>query len=269
VIAWVSVKPGVGLVEYGETPRLGREEIDTRVGRRHAVALSGLDPGSTYHYQVAGDEGGSETGRLHTAPEGEDSRFVFAVIGDSGRGRKQQLAVAALLERMAPDLILHTGDVVYPSGEDRHYDRRFFAPYRRLLREVPVFPVLGNHDIERANGAAYLANFHPPRNDPRGTGRYYSFDWGNAHFVALDSELYTGTTAAARKSRRPGWSATWRRPPSAGRSRTCTGRSTAPPSTAATRRYAKTSNRYSSAAEWIWSSVGTTTPTSARCRSGA
>ena len=192
VIAWVSVKPGVGLVEYGETPRLGREEIDTRVGRRHAVALSGLDPGSTYHYQVAGDEGGSETGRLHTAPEGEDSRFVFAVIGDSGRGRKQQLAVAALLERMAPDLILHTGDVVYPSGEDRHYDRRFFAPYRRLLREVPVFPVLGNHDIERANGAAYLANFHPPRNDPRGTGRYYSFDWGNAHFVALDSELYHG-----------------------------------------------------------------------------
>ncbi len=130
VIAWVSAKPGLGLVEYGETPRLGREGVDTRVGRRHAVVLSGLDPGSTYHYQVAGDEGGSETGRLHTAPEGEDSRFVFAVIGDSGRGRKQQLAVAALLERTAPDLILHTGDVVYPSGEDRHYDRRFFAPYR-------------------------------------------------------------------------------------------------------------------------------------------
>nr|MDP9478265.1 metallophosphoesterase [Actinomycetota bacterium] len=91
-----------------------------------------------------------------------------------------------------PNLILHTGDVVYPSGEDRHYDRRFFAPYRRLLKEVPIFPVLGNHDVEGGNGAAYLANFHPPRNDPRGTGRYYSFDWGGAHFVALDSELYHG-----------------------------------------------------------------------------
>ncbi|MDP9475867.1 MAG: hypothetical protein M3R38_09295, partial [Actinomycetota bacterium] len=119
----------MGLLEYGETPRLGRKGIDARVGRRHAVALSGLDPASTYHYRVAEAEGGSKTGRFSTAPEGEDSRFVFAVIGDSGRGRKQQLAVAELLERSEPNLILHTGDVVYPSGEDRHYDRRFFAPY--------------------------------------------------------------------------------------------------------------------------------------------
>ncbi len=188
VIAWVSEKPGVGLVEYGESLGYGREGVDTRVGRRHAVSLLDLDPGSTYHYRVAGVEGGA--GRFRTAPEGEDSRFVFAVIGDSGRGRKQQLAVAELLERSEPDLLLHTGDVVYPSGEDRHYDRRFFAPYRRLLKEVPIFPVLGNHDLEGGKGAAYLANFHLPRNDPRGTGRYYSFDWGGAHFVALDSELY-------------------------------------------------------------------------------
>jgi len=79
---------------------------------------------------------------------------------------------------------------VYPSGEERYYDRRFFVSYGRILKEVPIFPVLGNHDLERGNGAAYLNNFHLPRNDPRGTGRYYSFDWGNAHFVALNSELY-------------------------------------------------------------------------------
>ena len=190
IIAWVSEKPDVGLVEYGKTSRLGRKEVDAQVGRRHAVTLSGLDPGSVYHYRVAEAEGSSETASFRTAPEGEDARFVFAVIGDSGRGRKQQLAVAALLERLEPSLILHTGDIVYPSGEDRHYDRCFFAPYRRLLREVPIFPVLGNHDLEWGNGAAYLANFHLPRNYPQSTGRYYSFDWGNAHFVALNSELY-------------------------------------------------------------------------------
>ena len=83
-------------------------------------------------------------------------------------------------------------DIVYPSGEERHYDRRFFVPYGRLLKAVPVFPILGNHDLESDNGAAYLNNFHLPRNDMQGTGRYYSFDWGNAHFVALNSELYHG-----------------------------------------------------------------------------
>jgi 3',5'-cyclic AMP phosphodiesterase CpdA len=82
--------------------------------------------------------------------------------------------------------------VVYPADEERHYDRRFFTPYRELIKEVPVFPVLGNHDVRNGNRAAFLDNFHPPLGSPGSTKRYYSFDWGDAHFVALDSELYYG-----------------------------------------------------------------------------
>ncbi len=97
-----------------------------------------------------------------------------------------------MLEDLDPDLILHTGDVVYPTGEEHHYDRRFFAPYRSLIKTVPIFPVLGNHDVHKGHAAAFLENFHPPLKSPRSTKRYYSFDWGGAHFVALDSELYYG-----------------------------------------------------------------------------
>lgn len=190
VVAWVSEEPSVGSVEYGETMGFGRREIDERASRRHAVELSDLRPGTAYYYRVMEGNRLPAIGHFRTAPEGNDSSFTFAVIGDSGNGRKNQLAVAGLLERLTPDLILHTGDVVYPSGEDRHYDRRFFVPYRRLLEEVPIFPTLGNHDVEKGDGVAYLKNFHLPRNNPQNTERYYSFDWGNAHFVALDSELY-------------------------------------------------------------------------------
>jgi acid phosphatase type 7 len=192
VICWVSEGPDGGVVEYGKTSEVGSTEAEAWVSRRHAVALAGLDPGSTYHYRVEGVGGESATGSFRTAPVSEDSRFSFAVVGDSGSGGKGQLAVAALLGRLGPDLILHTGDVVYPAGEERHYDRRFFAPYRHLTRSVPLSPVLGNHDVKRSNGAAFFENFHPPRDNPRSTKRYYSFDWGGAHFVALDSELYYG-----------------------------------------------------------------------------
>jgi acid phosphatase type 7 len=191
VLCWVSEHPGSGVVEYGKTLELGRKEAEARIGRRHAVALTGLDPGSTYRYRVKGI-GGSSMGGFRTALADEYSRFGFAVVGDSGSGGKGQLAVAALLGRLEPDLVLHTGDVVYPTGQERHYDRRFFAPYRNLIKTVPLFPVLGNHDVRKGNGAAFLENFHPPLSSPGSTKRYYSFDWGNTHFVALDSELYHG-----------------------------------------------------------------------------
>jgi len=192
IICWVSKAPGPGAVRYGKVPDLGREDIDRRIGSRHSVALAGLEPGSTYCYRVEDVDESSQRGSFRTAPVGEDSSFSFAVVGDSGSGGKGQLAVASLLRRLAPDLILHTGDVVYPAGEERHYDRRFFAPYEELIKDVPVFPVLGNHDVRKGNGAAFLENFHPPLGNPDSTKRYYSFDWGNAHFVALDSELYHG-----------------------------------------------------------------------------
>ena len=192
VIAWTSGETGTGVVKYGKTPELEWEEVDLGIGRRHAVVVTILDPGSTCHYRVDHDSAPSASGTFRTAPAGEDSRFSFAVVGDSGSGGKGQLAVAGLLERLEPDFILHTGDVVYPAGEERHYDRRFFSPYGDLIKKVPVFPVLGNHDVREGNGAAFLENFHPPLGSPGSTKRYYSFDWGDVHLVALDSELYYG-----------------------------------------------------------------------------
>jgi acid phosphatase type 7 len=189
VIAWVGDEPGVGAVEYGETPRLGRRRADSNTGRRHAVALTDLRPASTYHYRVVGSDR-SKAARFRTAPARGAVSFSFAVVGDSGDGGKAQLAVARLLGHLKPDLILHAGDVVYPRGKEKDYDRRFFTPYRTLIREVPLFPVLGNHDVQHRDGAAYLNNFHPPLHSPRSTKRFYSFDWGDAHFVAIDSELY-------------------------------------------------------------------------------
>jgi predicted phosphodiesterase len=195
-IAWVGDEYGVGTVEYGETPQLGREQVDTNEARRHAVTLTDLEPASTYHYRVVQTNGSSGTDRFRTAPADEDSRFSFAVVGDSGDGGRAQLEVAGLLERLRPDLILHAGDVVYPRGAEKDYDRRFFAPYRTLLKEVPIFLVLGNHDVRHRDGAAYLDNFYPPLHNPGSTKRFYSFDWGGAHFVALDSELYHGDRGA-------------------------------------------------------------------------
>jgi uncharacterized protein (TIGR03437 family) len=59
------------------------------------------------------------------------------------------------------------------------------------MRRAPIFPSPGNHDYETQNCAPYLALHDLPSEGVPAAdrGRYYSFDWGNVHFVALDSNL--------------------------------------------------------------------------------
>jgi hypothetical protein len=47
-----------------------------------------------------------------------------------------------------------------------------------LLLQLPVFPVMGNHD----EGSEYYESYFRTYRD---SGRNYSFDWGRVHFVVL------------------------------------------------------------------------------------
>jgi 3',5'-cyclic AMP phosphodiesterase CpdA len=117
-----------------------------------------------------------QTGKTGDAP------FRFAVFGDSGSGSPAQYTVARQIEAQAVDFIIHTGDVVYPKGADQDYREHFYLPYRNLLARIPFFPAIGNHDKITANGQPWLNNFILP-----GEERFYSFSYGNALFVALNS----------------------------------------------------------------------------------
>ncbi|HEY1337184.1 MAG TPA: metallophosphoesterase [Bryobacteraceae bacterium] len=59
------------------------------------------------------------------------------------------------------------------------------------MRRVPWFPVPGNHEYYTEGGAAFSAfQANPAENVALADrGRYYSFDWGDVHFIALDSDL--------------------------------------------------------------------------------
>src|SRR5262249_36335791 len=127
--------------------------------------------------------------RFRTAGEGP---FTFLAYGDSGLGTPEQKQVA---ERMAretapvPAFVLHVGDIPYVSGTFDEFQRRHFPFYRTMMRRVPFFTAPGNHEYVTNSAAPYLSLHAPPVDDVpiADRGRYYSFDWGNVHFVSLDS----------------------------------------------------------------------------------
>lgn len=190
----------------------------------HRARISGLRPGTTYHYQVAitapnGQRSELPLVQLHTPPaSGRPLRFV--VYGDSRSGHSVHAQVVQSLLVEDPDLILCTGDVVERGTEEGDWDR-YFAVAGPLLERIPVFMAPGNHEYAlRRQGAQRLFQQwerlfvpQPPlpvatsgsRSDagvaalsaaPRDKGPvdeaslprgYYSFDLSSVHFVALDS----------------------------------------------------------------------------------
>jgi hypothetical protein len=86
--------------------------------------------------------------------------------------------------RGAPqDLIVHVGDIAYTSGTIDELEERTFAVYAPLLGYVPLYGIAGNHEHVTDDAAPFRAVFALPGNE-----RWYSFDWGQVHFVGLDTE---------------------------------------------------------------------------------
>lgn len=184
IVVWQTNGAGSSVVEYGESGYT-HAMTDAAPVSTHVVAVTGLTAGTSYRYRILTDGVALHEATFATAPD-PGRAFSFVMIGDSGHGEPEQYAVAAQMLALHPDFMLHLGDVVYPNGQTGGYDPYFFAPYHDLIDRVPVFPTLGNHDYHTANGQPYLDAFYLPATGPGGE-RYYSFDWGDAHFVALDS----------------------------------------------------------------------------------
>jgi len=160
--------------------------------------LQPLTPATIYCYDVQG--GGAASGRLgfRTAPAPTTGATVrFLAFGDSGGGGSDQLALRDQMATVPFDLIIHTGDIAYETGTRAEFQENFFKPYADYLEYFPVFPASGNHEYQTEDAAPFREAFVLPENGgPDGKERWYSFDWGDVHFVALDTEK-TGAVQAA------------------------------------------------------------------------
>ncbi len=222
----------------------GKGEKDGRFN--YIATFPGLELGTEYRYRVRCNGETIVEGYFTTRqPRGRRVRFV--AFGDNSFGEISDRAIAYQAYRAHPDFIMNTGDNVYEGGLDSEYGRHFFPVYNAdvagprlgapLLRSVPFYTVLANHDVhgtlDGGTGAcanfetdpdslAYYTNFHFPLNGPppahptalRGpaaaldgfkasagarfpTMANYSYDFGDAHFLCLDSNIYVDPTADA------------------------------------------------------------------------
>ncbi|MBK8974772.1 MAG: metallophosphoesterase family protein [Planctomycetes bacterium] len=181
----------------------------------HVAVLQGLSPDTLYYYAI-GDSSGPLAGgdpehrfRTHPLPGTTGHRRIWA-IGDSGtadaNARRVRDAYTGLADRSDTDVWLMLGDNAYVIGTDAEFQAAVFDTYPDILRSTFVWPTFGNHDAGSASAASqtgpYFDAFSLPQNAesggvPSGTEAYYSFDYGDVHFVCLDSQDSTRTSTGA------------------------------------------------------------------------
>jgi hypothetical protein len=179
----------------------------------HEVAVGSLAASTIYDYDAALTNAPVASASFRTAPDTGTGDFSFVAIGDSGTGSSQQRQIAALMAADTYDVMLHAGDIAYGNtggtGEATYKTLNdwFFDVYASLLPSHALFTTEGNHDSRsnNGNGVAYLDAFSLPTNGaspayPDHAERYYSFDYGRAHFVVLDTEFaFQDTTRRAEQ----------------------------------------------------------------------
>jgi hypothetical protein len=190
---WLGPAPG-SLVPVPSDPALTTE---------HELRVSGLPPATRRFYAVGSSEGilaGNDSGTwFETAPPpattGPTRVWVLGDSGDPGEGqRRVRDAYYGYAAGRKTDVWLMLGDNAYDTGTDSEFQAGLFDPYDSFLRTHPLWPTRGNHDV--IHGGAdddYYELFTMPEAGeagglPSGTEAWYSFDYGNVHFVCLDSE---------------------------------------------------------------------------------
>lgn len=183
------------IVRYGPT---GTEQsTEQPAGTRHLHRLENLTPATEYRYEIEACGEVLATGkRFRTASPPTGQSVHFSAVGDNGKGNAKQVEVANAILASRPELSLALGDNAYESGTEEEHQTNLFTPMAAMLSEVPLFGSPGNHEYVTDKAGPYLDNFHLPANNPAGTERYYSFDWGFVHFVSLDSMCGRGTESA-------------------------------------------------------------------------
>ena len=208
IIKWRTDDATDSLVRYGLAPNsLTQSATNSTSTTEHAVQLTGLSADIKYFYSVGSSSvlqraGGDDDHFVVTAPvPGTAKPTRIWVIGDSGTADRSARAVRnAFLEFTGsrdPDLWIMLGDNAYSDGTDDEYQAAVFNTYSHVLPKTVLWPTLGNHDAiltdSTTESGPYYDIFSLPRNGeaggvPSGTEAYYSFDYGNLHFVCLNSE---------------------------------------------------------------------------------
>ena len=177
-VSWRTDSAESSLVEYGTRQSYGWAATGAP-GHVHHVGLVNLTPSTLYYYRCGQGDDWSIGMNFTTAPINPNIIYSFAAFGDSKTNGKVLGDICKAVLEEGVGFSVFTGDLVSDGWVQSQWDIWFESAQPLSSRRV-LMPCLGNHEND---APLYYIQFALP-----GTEQWYSFDYGNAHFIALNTE---------------------------------------------------------------------------------
>ncbi len=199
IIAWKTPGNTLGQVNYGtDSNNLNQSVSETAPVELHGVTIENLMPDTKYYYEILADGVSLTSEFFFTASDSLDQEFSFLHYGDCGYNSALQHQIGDLMEADDASFAVVCGDIdqggvphFTPGSGGDNYDEIYFDVYNdgvdsKMLSHECHYTAIGNHDTYKDNCETYLNEFFLPHNNDENSERYYSFEWGDAKFIALD-----------------------------------------------------------------------------------
>ena len=162
----------------------------------HEAILTGLTPNTKYEYRVGyGTDRRSDWYRLETAGASVYDVLIYPDSQSGDYSQWEEIVKSSALRNPRTALYISMGDLV-DNGEHAYQWRTWLNSIKPLSANVPLATTLGNHEMytldwKMREPYAYLNYFAvPPNGNEIFNRRYYSYDFGDVHYVVLDTMLY-------------------------------------------------------------------------------
>ena len=188
-ILWETSLTGKGAVRFGVAefnvlkPKLDQLFQEETSGTFHRVIIDGLKVDGHYFYQsiTIGENGDTLKGTVTPIhiPDYNQMPVSFTVVGDTQGNPKVWGRIASLMQRERPSFVVHVGDMVQYGPHKDDWTDEFFKPAAELFRFYPLYPAIGNHEM---NHDWFYQYFDLPSPE-----WFYTLKKGNVLFVFVDT----------------------------------------------------------------------------------
>ena len=162
----------------------------------HEATITGLESNTKYEYRIGySTDRRSDWYPLETAGASEYEVLIYPDSQSGDYSGWEQIVKNSADRNPNAALYISMGDLV-DNGEQAYQWRTWLDSIKPLSARIPLAPTLGNHEMytldwKMREPRAYLNYFDVPSNgNVTFDRRYYSYDYGDVHYVVLDTQLY-------------------------------------------------------------------------------